>query len=185
MGIYTNNFTDKKGSTYKSQGGPYERSADYRRDYLKKHKGFFGIYTCAYCGRLITKSNMQVDHIYPVNRAATRTSGKVFVTLNSFWRGKKGRNQGVNGNWNKTAACPKCNNLKSDKGGLCVTLGYLGRIINPIIKIAEAGVIGYTAINALVFGGPTAYMIWAIAGIVGFEAVRTAIVRKILKAVKK
>lgn len=185
MGIYTNNFTNTRESSTKPQGGPFERSTDYRRDYLKKHKGFFGIYTCAYCGRLITKSNMQVDHIYPVNRAATKTTGKLFVVLNSFWRGSKGRQQGVNGNWNKTAACPKCNHLKSDKGGVCVTLGYLGRIINPIIKIAEAGLIGYTAINALLLGGPTAYFIWAVVGIFGIEAVRTAIVRKILDSVKR
>jgi high-affinity Fe2+/Pb2+ permease len=115
-------------------GGPYERSTGYRKDYLKKHKGFFGIYTCAYCGRLITKKNMQVDHIYPIGQVKTTMKGKAFVIANTFWKGSKESDKGINGTWNTVSACPACNHKKSDKGGLWIWRGYIGRIVYPVLN---------------------------------------------------
>ena len=66
---------------------------DYRAEYLKHNKGFFfgHIYFCAICGKPITRENMEVDHIVPLNK------------------------QGVNHVVNCVATCRECNRKKSDK----------------------------------------------------------------------
>lgn len=167
-GGFTHVFNKKRKS---SKGGPFSRSNDYRREYLKKHKGFFGIYTCAYCGRLCTRSTMQVDHIYPVNGVkglgAKGTSGKLFVTLVSLFHGPKALKEGVNADWNKTAACPRCNSNKTDNMGLWVLRGYFGKILFPIMNFAITGGLAYGGINALITGSPAVlYKMLAITAIV-------------------
>ena len=69
------------------------RKYDYRAEYLKHNKGFlFGhLYFCAMCGKPITKENMEVDHIVPLNK------------------------QGINHVVNCIATCRECNRRKSDK----------------------------------------------------------------------
>lgn len=168
MGSFTHIFTKKKHS---SKGGPFSRSSDYRREYLKKHKGFFGIYTCAYCGKLCTRSTLQVDHIYPVNGVKgiglKGTSGKLFVTLVSLLHGPKALKEGVNADWNKTAACPRCNGNKTDAMGLWVLRGYIGKIVFPILNLAMAGGLVYGGINTLITGSPTVlYQVIAIIAII-------------------
>lgn len=167
MGSFTHIFTKKRKS---SKGGPFSRSNDYRRDYLKKHKGFFGIYTCAYCGKLCTRSTMQVDHIYPVNGVKgiglKGTSGKLFVTLISLLHGPSALKDGVNADWNKTAACPRCNGNKTDSMGLWVLRGYVGKILFPIMNFAIAGGLAYGGINTLITGSPTLlYQVLAITAV--------------------
>lgn len=40
----------------------YERSDDYRYQYIRAHPGFMGkYYLCPYCGRIMLKKTMQVD----------------------------------------------------------------------------------------------------------------------------
>lgn len=112
----------------------YTRSDDYRNKYLEKHKGVFGIYTCAYCGKLCTKDGMQVDHIYPINGVKTKVSGKLWVQANTWYLTKDKRNQGINGVWNTCSACPTCNRTKSDLGGVWIWRGYIGRILFPILN---------------------------------------------------
>jgi hypothetical protein len=111
----------------------YERSKDYRSKYIKKHKGFFGIYCCSYCGKLCSKSKMEVDHIYPINGVKNKASGKLWVKLNTWYL--PSNNKGVNETWNTTSACHDCNASKSDSGGLWVWRGYIGRIVFPILNI--------------------------------------------------
>lgn len=149
MGSFTKIFSNQK----KKPSGPFNRSTNYRADYLKKHKGFFGIYACAYCGKLITRGEMQVDHIYPVNGSASKLSGKVFVTVGSILGGLQMK-EGVNGNWNKTAACARCNNIKSDSAGTWVLRGYLGRILFPVMNFAIVAGLGYGGVLAIM-GNPT------------------------------
>lgn len=165
---FTHIFTKKKNS---SKGGPFSRSTDYRKEYLKKHKGFFGIYSCAYCGRLCSRSTMQVDHIYPVNGVKgiglKGTTGKLFVTLVSLFHGPKALSQGVNANWNKTAACPRCNSNKTDNMGLWVLRGYLGKVIFPIMNFAIAAGLLYGGAVALLAGTPIIlYQVLAVTAII-------------------
>lgn len=120
------------------------RSKNYRKNYLKKHKGFFGIYTCSYCGALIPKGMMEVDHIFPVHKAKEELIGMSYVLLASTLslHGK----EGVNGTWNTCSSCHYCNHLKAAKGGLWVLRGYFGRIVFPIINL----VLAYTVIRGAV-----------------------------------
>ena len=111
----------------------YTRSGDYRKKYIEKHKGFFGIYCCSYCGKLCSKSNMEVDHIYPINGVKNKRSGKFWVALNTWYL--PSNNKGVNETWNTTSACHDCNSQKSDSGGSWIWRGYVGRIIFPILNI--------------------------------------------------
>jgi hypothetical protein len=77
---------------------------------------------------------MEVDHIYPIGQVKSTTRGKAFVIANTFWKGSKEANKGVNGTWNTVSACHDCNHKKSDKGGMWVWRGYIGRIVYPILN---------------------------------------------------
>lgn len=81
---------------------------DYRREYFKHNPGLFGsIWFCSQCGRpLIGKSNVEVDHIVPLNSVA-------------------GRNK----RYNLVAICSECNKKKSDNGGIYVVKGGIAKII--------------------------------------------------------
>lgn len=85
---------------------------DYRREYFRKNPGIFGcIWTCAYCHRpLIGKQNVQVDHIIPLNNILGRNAG-----------------------YNLVAACPKCNNRKSDRVDGRVVQGYISKLFEAVI----------------------------------------------------
>lgn len=81
------------GYKTKSEGQIKRESFDYRKAYLKHNPGLLGgIYICSQCGRPMTRSHMQVDHIIPI--------------ANKF---------SVNRVINCVAICPKCNKIKSDR----------------------------------------------------------------------
>lgn len=113
----------------------FERSSNYRANFLKHRKGFFGIYTCAYCGKLVSKHNMEVDHVFPVHAARTSIKGRAFVLMNSVLSNPLHASEGVNGVWNMVAACKSCNRSKSDSGGVWIFRGYIGRRVYPIINL--------------------------------------------------
>jgi len=159
MGLLSNAFKKKSNEQF-------TRSKTYRKDYLKKHKGFFGIYCCAYCGRLCSKSTMQVDHIYPVNGVKegelSNAGGRMFITIISMLHGPKALKDGVNADWNKTAACPTCNHNKTDSKGLWVVRGYFGKFLFPIMNFILYGSILYNGINALATGDKSRLYFWVI-----------------------
>lgn len=76
-------------------------------------------YRCAYCGRLFVKSDITVDHIYPVAKMVA--SEKV---RNAAARHGITETNDLN---NLVAACARCNEKKSDKMGLWVYRGLFGR----------------------------------------------------------
>lgn len=99
-----------------------ERSRTYRDNYLDRHKGAAGLYMCVYCGRIMTRRTMQVDHVIPVGKA------NCWI----YWRLLK-RGKNLNEVCNLVAACPRCNRRKSDKGGLWIVRGLIGPYIWPVI----------------------------------------------------
>ena len=146
MGALINIFGKKR----KRSSDQFNRSTDYRREYLKHHRGFFGIYICSYCGKVLTRSQMQVDHVYPVNRAATKSSGKLFVKLRSSIAISQ-RKKGVNGLWNLTSSCKRCNHIKNASAGLWTVRGYIGRVLFPLMNLWLLGILvygTYTSIKA-------------------------------------
>ena len=115
-------FCKKHGLTLKIILPEYERSSNYRYRFLKENlgdKGDGSIYHCAYCGRKLTKDTLRVDHI---------------ISVASVQKTKKGRRslakyglKDVNDLDNLTASCQRCNDLKSEKGGLWIIRGRVGR----------------------------------------------------------
>lgn len=135
----------------------FERSTDYRRKYITKHKGLCGIYSCSYCGALIPRNLMEVDHIFPVHKAKETLSGKAFVLMSTSLQNPAHAKEGVNGTWNTCCSCHKCNHAKSAKGGTWVVRGYIGRIVFPIVNIFLAGYISLGALCAIFAGNAMLY----------------------------
>lgn len=88
---------------------------DYRKHYLEHNKGVFGgNYICSQCGRIISKEEMQVDHIVPLKK----------------W-------YAPNAVINCCAICPKCNKEKSDKVGLCTLKGIMAKVAEEVIVFTQ------------------------------------------------
>jgi HNH endonuclease. len=89
------------------------RGSDYRRRYFIMNKPVIGDkYICVYCGKLLTKDELTVDHIYPIGKAS-----------NSLKYQKKLSRKGIkniNDGKNLVSACAKCNALKSADTGLWI-----------------------------------------------------------------
>ena len=101
----------------------YKRSEDYRNRYILNHPGTFGkFYMCPYCGRIMTRNSMQVDHIISINLANEHRAYRILVP-----------NDDINNIRNLTASCPECNNRKSDSGGGWIFLGRFGKYIFILI----------------------------------------------------
>lgn len=108
-----------------------ERSTHYRADYLKKHKGLFGmgLYFCAYCHSPVRKHKMTVDHIVSVYNARTNKKYRSLLEHLSI--------QNVNDVRNLAASCSKCNSRKSSDGGFWIVQGYFGKSMLRVL-ITEA-----------------------------------------------
>lgn len=77
----------------KSSGQIKRESYDYRKNYIKHNSGILGsIYICSQCGKIMSRTTMQVDHIFPISR---------------WWS--------INRVVNCVSICPECNKKKSDK----------------------------------------------------------------------
>ena len=97
------------------------RNSDCRRIFFKnvKPQVLGKYYICAYCGKLRTKDNITVDHIYPVKKSA-----------DSIKYQNKMRRRGIdniNDPKNLIAACRKCNLKKSSSTGVWIIKAKLGR----------------------------------------------------------
>ena len=121
----------------------YERSTDYRRQFLKHNKGIFGggNFFCSYCGRLLTPKKMTVDHLIPINKVKRRGLARFFMKI----RGIKNIND-VN---NLIPSCSHCNSRKSDKMGLWIIRGDIGKhnwywIIKRSVILAIVVILIYT-----------------------------------------
>lgn len=82
----------------------------YREAYLKHNKGIIGkYYVCAICHTLITKDDMEVDHIFPLD----------FM--------------GPNHLINCVSTCTKCNRSKSDGFSKVIIKEIIWKIIEELI----------------------------------------------------
>lgn len=89
----------------------------------ENYPGIFGkFYMCPYCGRIMTRNSMQVDHIISINLANEHRAYRILVP-----------NDDINNIRNLTASCPECNNRKSDSGGGWIFLGRFGKYIFILI----------------------------------------------------
>lgn len=101
---------------YKSYSQKKRESYDYRGNYIKHNKGFFGgIYVCSQCLSILSREEMEVDHIFPVSK----------------W-------YGINRTFNCTSICSKCNKSKSNHVTLSMTAkGVSMKIIEELYLLIQ------------------------------------------------
>lgn len=85
---------------YYAYDSMYKRSSGYRAAYLRKHPSVNGKYRCVYCGKLLPKEMITIDHVIPVD--AARHSKKFRKLLP----------HGVNDDSNLVPSCLECNRKK-------------------------------------------------------------------------
>ena len=96
------------------------RSNDYRYNFFKTNPPhMFGKYFCAYCGNLISKEKVTVDHLYPIG--AVRGNIRLQKHL------KRLGIKNINDVKNLVPACWACNSKKSKNMGLWIIKGRIGR----------------------------------------------------------
>lgn len=100
--------------------GIHERGENYRADYFAAHKPVRrDKYHCAYCGRLLPKEALEVDHIIPIQKAKASVFWQLILSALCP--------EGVNDRNNLTTACRHCNGKKGANAGLWVLRGYIGK----------------------------------------------------------
>jgi hypothetical protein len=102
----------------------YQRSANYRTQYINWHPGVFHkYYICAYCGRIVPRDKMEVDHVIPVDKTRKSIFARLLLP------------DGVNSYRNMVSACHSCNRRKSNKGGMWIVRGIVGKYLQPVVWI--------------------------------------------------
>ncbi len=102
----------------------YERSNDYRKIFFENNKGTVkkDVFHCAYCGKILRKKDVEVDHIISVYLLSKSKYKHYYQAILSML-GCKNSNQPLN----LVATCSSCNRRKSNKGGFWIIRGFLGR----------------------------------------------------------
>ena len=117
-------FCNKRKLIIEQEDSRFSRSAKYREDFFRANKGYKRNgkdYHCAYCGKKLKKQKLEVDHVIAVDAVKKRLLPKLFIILTGI--------KNVNDPKNLVASCRRCNRKKSNKQGLWVIRGYLGRNI--------------------------------------------------------
>ena len=94
------------------------RSNNYRYQFINEYPGVLGFYCCSYCGKIVSKKYMQVDHIVSIDYAN---------------RHPKYANFDINKLSNLTPSCKRCNLKKSNKGGLWIIRGKIGQVLQSLL----------------------------------------------------
>lgn len=87
------------------------RSNDYRKTFFSKNKGFYMFhkryYRCAYCGKIVKKECITVDHIIPIHLSQRKKSIRLLMKIFNI--------KNINEYKNLTPSCKKCNSKKGSK----------------------------------------------------------------------
>lgn len=130
---------------FKSKSKRYSRSSSYRDEYLKNNKGYKGNgynYHCSYCGKKVTRKEMEVDHIFSVHSSRNKLSTRLLMKLFGITN--------VNEIKNLTSSCRACNRKKGKMGNGWIIPGFLGKSIwyhrfKTLVKIVVVLIIAYYA----------------------------------------
>lgn len=101
----------------KKKKSKYERSANYRKTFFSQNKSFR--YRCAYCGKRLKEADVEVDHLIPVSEAQSNWLVRLWLRICGI--------TDINDKRNLVSSCKRCNRKKSDKMGLWVYRGAIGR----------------------------------------------------------
>lgn len=98
------------------------RSSDYRQQFFLANTGLFHkgrYYQCAYCGKIIPRDRITVDHLISVK--GTQKSRMYKALLHKL------KITDINDTKNLVPACQHCNSKKGSKGGLWILRGIIGK----------------------------------------------------------
>lgn len=121
----------------------YRRNSIYRKTFFDSHPGLFGrdFYFCSYCGKLLKKDKVTVDHVFAVK--AVQQSRFLKWLLKTLGMGT------VNDRKNLVPACSRCNERKGAKGGLWILRGFIGR--HPVFWFAYWTIVFAVLIALIVY----------------------------------
>lgn len=111
---YRDEYGAYTGVKVKLVDSKYSRDNLYRKVFFEKHKGVFGLYRCAYCGKILRKKNVTIDHVVPISRAADSLRCRFFMRYIGI--------DNVNSVSNLTPCCKRCNSRKGNKVSLITFL---------------------------------------------------------------
>lgn len=130
----------KKGLSCIMYDNNVVRSTDYRKNFFQKNKGLRifhkKYYRCAYCGKLVKKDCITVDHIIPVHKSQRSLIAKMLM--------KMFRIKNINEYENLTPSCSKCNSKKGSK----LAVKYL---YNGVTGKIGSGIVVRRIVNLLIF----------------------------------
>lgn len=122
-----------------------QRSETYRANFIRANPGIHAFgkywYICSYCGRLVTREKMQVDHVVAIDLARRKRLYRLLAPPL-----EKG---GINGLDNLCSACSKCNNKKSNSGGWWILKGHIGHLYFSILWVFTLAVVFICAVLIL------------------------------------
>lgn len=99
----------------------FERGNDYRINFFRNNPAIYkDYYRCVYCGRLIRKENIEIDHMIPIKKGKESRLWQFLI--------KKSNLISINDIRNLVPACRRCNKRKGSKTGHWILIGLLGRL---------------------------------------------------------
>lgn len=107
-----------KGFSYKCYDKQYERSNNYRQTFFESFPKDHS-FRCIYCNKKLSPQDVTVDHLIPIDKAKTSIITRFII--------KKLHYQSINDIKNLVPACSCCNRAKSNKMGLWIIRGILGK----------------------------------------------------------
>lgn len=139
LGLYARCFDER-----------YDRSANYRKEFIKANPS--DKYRCVYCGKVIKKEKMVVDHVIPIAKAK----------VSKKYQKKLSTKDGVNDVSNLVPSCMRCNSrkgtsdarywrIKATVGKSDVYWGIRKLILLVIITIVVAIICGSRYANMSVY----------------------------------
>ena len=113
-------YCEKKRLFFRTDNEYGKRGGSYRDIYFRNNPpGFAGRYFCAYCGKLLKRKDVTIDHLYPL--------GLAYRDIDMQKHLKKLGISGINDPKNLVAACYECNQKKGKSTGKWIKKGRLGR----------------------------------------------------------
>ncbi|MCD8109513.1 MAG: HNH endonuclease [Clostridiales bacterium] len=113
-------YGKKNGFRVTYRDNNFSRSDSYRKDFFAHYRPFYkNRYFCIYCGKLLPKEKIQIDHIVPVHAAETSRAARRLIRSKGW--------DGVNDYRNLGASCRECNLKKGAHMGAWVFRGRIGK----------------------------------------------------------
>ncbi len=98
----------------------HERSDSYRQRFFEiNHPDAMNRYHCAYCGKLLPKESLVIDHLIPVQRAKSSVFWQRVLKVTGI--------KNVNNPKNLVGTCVRCNSRKGSKTSFWILRGIIGR----------------------------------------------------------